>query len=118
MHSKIVCYSLLLLSIVSCNTHEAKTNKPDVLAANLDTTINPADDFFDYANGGWIKKNPIPPDESGWGLFQIVPDENLQRLRDINEEAAKSNAPAGTAQQKIGDFWKAAMDSTKIERQG
>src|SRR5215831_11448243 len=115
---KIACYFFILCVAAACTTRETKTNKPDVLAVNLDTTINPADDFFDYANGSWIKKNPIPADESGWGLFQIIPNENLQRIRDINEEAAKSNAAAGTAPQKIGDFWRAAMDSAKIEQQG
>lgn len=89
-----------------------------MLAVNIDSTINPADDFFDYANGAWLKKNPIPADESAWGLFQVIPNETLQRLRDINEEAATTSHPEGTPEQKIGDFWKAANDSAKLEQQG
>ena len=69
---------------LACNT-ENINSKPDVLAANLDTTVNPGDDFFQYANGGWMKRNPIPADESGWGLFQVIPNETLNRLREINE---------------------------------
>ena len=111
-------FSLLNLFWISCNNKETKSSKPDVLARDIDSTINPADDFFSYANGSWIKKNPIPADESAWGLFQIIPDENLVRLRDINTEVAKTSHPEGTAEQKIGDFWKAANDSAKIEQSG
>jgi len=71
-----------------------------------------------YANGKWIKNNPIPAEESSWGIAYLVTNENLQRLRDISETAAKESAEKGTATQKIGDFWKTAMDSVKIEQQG
>ncbi|CAN5780903.1 M13 family metallopeptidase [soil metagenome] len=92
--------------------------KTDFLASNLDTTINPADDFFAYATGGWIKNNAIPAAESGWGIGNLVIEENLKRLRTINEEAAKENAKPGSPSQKIGDYWKAAMDSAAIEKKG
>jgi putative endopeptidase len=118
MRLNIVWYSVPFLFLAACNSNPGRSNKPDVLASNLDTTVNPADDFFEYANGGWIKKNPIPPDESGWGLFQVIPDETLNRLKDINDEAAKATAAKGSAEQKISDFWKAAMDSANIEEKG
>ena len=111
-------FACIVLFALACNTKTEKVTKPDVLAANLDTTVNPADDFFQYANGGWLKRNPIPSDEGGWGLFQVIPDETLKRLRGINEEVAKTSAAAGSAEQKIGDFWKAAMDTVNIEKQG
>jgi putative endopeptidase len=107
----------LCLFLLSCTTKQEKT-KQDILAANLDSTINPANDFFDYANGGWIKKNPIPAEESSWGIGNLVVDENLKRLKEINEQAAKANAAAGSPQQKIGDFWTTAVDTVKIERNG
>ncbi len=110
-----VFFPVLFFSCTSSPEHE---QKPDVLASHMDTTINPGDDFFAYANGGWIKKNPIPADETGWGIFQLVPNETLQRLHDINVEAAAMNATKGTAEQKIGDYWKAAMDSAGIGQQG
>ena len=103
----------------SCNTKvRSSSTKKDFLAGNLDTTISPAQDFFQYANGGWIKKNPIPNDQAAWGIGNLVNEENLNRLKSINEKAAASNAAKGTADQKIGDFWKTAMDSTKIEQLG
>jgi len=118
MRLKIGWNSVPFLLLAACNSNPGKSNKPDMLASNLDTTVNPADDFFEYANGGWIKKNPIPSDESGWGLFQVIPDETLNRLKDINDEAAKNTAAKGSAEQKISDFWKAAMDSVNIEEKG
>lgn len=101
---------------ISCKT-ENKT-KPDPLAVNVDTTVNPANDFFLYANGGWIKKNPIPADESSWGIGNLVIEENRNRLKIINEHAANENAAAGSSSQKIGDFWKTAMDTVSIEKKG
>ncbi len=117
-YKKLSFYLLACLLAAGCNTQQTTAPKPDVLTSGMDTTVNPADDFFGYANGGWIKRNPIPADESGWGLFQVIPDETLNRLRDINQEVMKNTATAGTAEQKIGDFWKAAMDTAKIEQQG
>jgi putative endopeptidase len=102
----------------SCNTKNNTTAKADVLASNIDSTVKPSDDFFEYANGGWLKKNPIPADESGWGIGYVVNDENLKRIKTINEEAAKEGGAKGTASQMIGDFWTAAMDSAAIEKEG
>lgn len=105
--------------LYSCNSGDkAAVAKPDVLAANLDSTVKPGDDFFDYANGGWIKKNPIPGEQSSWGIGNLVMEENLKRLREISEKAAASNAKPGSGDQKIGDFWTMAMDSAKIEADG
>ncbi len=84
----------------------------------LDSTIKPGDDFFMYANGGWIKKNPIPGSESGWGIGNLVNEENYIRKKKINEDAAAAKAAEGTMTQKIGDFWTSAMDSVAIDKAG
>jgi len=105
------------LSFFSCKTKTTDTPK-DVFAADIDTTINPAEDFFMYANGKWIKDNPIPAEESSWGIGYVVNNENQQRLRDLSEAAAKEAGAKGSASQKIGDFWTTAMDSATIEQQG
>lgn len=112
----IITFFLCFVLLSSCKNEKAA--KPDALASNMDTTVNPAQDFFLYANGGWIKKNPIPGDESSWGIGNLVINENLNRLKTINENAAKENAAAGSTSQKIGDFWKTAMDSSAIEKNG
>ena len=102
---------------VSCKQN-APSEKPDVVAVNLDTLTRPGADFFQYANGGWIRGNAIPEDESSWGIGNLVVKENQLRLREIAENAEKANAAAGTPEQQIGDFWKMAMDSAKIEKDG
>ncbi|MDZ4807903.1 MAG: M13 family metallopeptidase [Bacteroidota bacterium] len=116
----MLAITVATLSIISCGSGKSKTDskKGDALAVNLDTTVNPGEDFFQYANGGWIKNNPIPGDQSSWGIGNLVNEENLKRLREISEKAAKSGGVNGSAEQKIGDFWTMAMDSAKIEADG
>ena len=119
MLKKIFSLAAVSLIMISCNNKKETTvTKPDVLASNLDTLVKPSEDFFEYANGGWIKKNPIPGDESGWGIAYVVNEENEKRLRDISDSVSKNPGAKGTASQMIGDFWKAATDSAAIEKEG
>jgi len=107
--------------IAACSpsvTTSSAPAQPDFLRANIDTTVNPGDDFFQYANGGWLKRNPIPNTESGWGIGNVVREQLYLNLRRINEQAAATSLTAGTDQQKIGDFWATAMDTAKAERLG
>lgn len=85
---------------------------------NLDKTCKPCDDFYEFAMGGWMKANPIPPDYPSWGTFTQLRDNNLTAMRTILEAAAKANAPAGSNEQKIGDFYASCMDSSAIEAAG
>ncbi|MCE2786533.1 MAG: M13 family metallopeptidase [Sphingobacteriales bacterium] len=87
--------------------------------ASLNRKAKPQDDFFEFANGGWIKANPIPTTEGRWGSFNALAERNNELLRKILEEAAADkNAEPGTARQKIGDFYSIAMDTLKLERDG
>jgi len=112
--------SAACLAVSSCNNNSqsGKETKEDILVADLDTLTKPSEDFFEYANGGWIKKNPIPAEQSSWGIGNLVFEENLARTREISEEAAKSGAAKGSNEQKIGDFWSSGIDSAKIEADG
>ncbi|WEN16274.1 M13 family metallopeptidase [Rhodanobacter sp. AS-Z3] len=93
--------------------------KTDVVAANIDASVNPGDDFFSYANGAWLKAHPIPPSESNWGIGKLVQNDLYDKLRTISEGAAAvAHAESGSDQQKIGDFWRTAMDSALAEHQG
>lgn len=118
MKNLIAC-CFLYAGFTACN-NQASTSaaKPDILAANMDTTVSPGEDFFQYANGGWIKKTPIPAAESGWGIGNMVQDEIYSRLKTINEKAIAEKASDGTISQKIGDFWKSGMDSIGIDKAG
>ncbi len=112
---RIIFVSVAIAFLASC---KQKNNNLDFLSSNLDTTVKPADDFFAYANGGWIKNNLIPNEESSWGIANLVEEENRSRLKEINEKAAIQKNEKGSTQQKIGDFWSTAMDSAAIEKQG
>ncbi|HEY4065203.1 MAG TPA: M13 family metallopeptidase [Puia sp.] len=101
----------------SCQT-PAKETPPDFLARNLDTSTTAANDFFEYANGGWIRQNAIPPAESSWGIGELVQEDLYDRLRKINEKAAAEKAANGTPTQQIGDLWISGMDSAATERMG
>ncbi|HEY1871765.1 MAG TPA: M13 family metallopeptidase N-terminal domain-containing protein, partial [Chitinophagaceae bacterium] len=120
MNFKALFFAAIIVAAFSSCSNNTKgvAAKKDFLADNLDTTISPGEDFFQYANGGWFKRNPIPADQAGWGIGNLVNEENLTRFKDINEKAAAANAAKGTADQKIGDFWKTAMDSAKAESLG
>jgi predicted metalloendopeptidase len=87
--------------------------------ANLDRTCKPCDDFYQFAAGGWLKNNPIPPEYSEWGSFITLTEKNQQALRGILEEAAaKTSAAPGSNEQKIGDYYASCMDTGAIEAQG
>lgn len=94
------------------------TPERDPLVQNMDHAVRPGTDFFRYACGGWLKKNPIPASERGWGIANLVQDETFAQLRGICEAAATSNAPHGSIDQKVGDFWAVGMDSAAIDAQG
>src|SRR5262245_465134 len=110
----------LCLFLAACQSVPQKQTtaapKQDLLAADIDATVSPADDFFEYANGGWIKRNPIPASEPAWGIGNVVREELYGQLRKIDEAATQKKAPTGTDEQKIGDFWTTAMDESKAEQ--
>lgn len=108
----------VILSSCSNNGDKSAAAKSDFLAANLDTAVSPSEDFFQYANGGWIKRTPIPAAESAWGVGNMVQEDIYLRLRKINEDATAKKGAPGTIEQKIGDFWFSGMDSATIEEQG
>src|SRR5258708_4043843 len=86
--------------------------------SNLDNTCKPCDDFFQFAMGGWMKSNPIPPEYSTWGSFTVLADKNQQGLREILEASAKADAPSGSNERKIGDFYSSCMDTAAIDAAG
>lgn len=85
----------------------------------MDTTVNPGDDFFRYVNGNWFKQNPIPAAEARWGNFNVLAEQNTDKLRLILETASKDkSATPGSIRKKVGDFWLIAMDTLKLEKEG
>lgn len=86
---------------------------------NLDRSVSPAKDFYQFAVGGWRANNPIPEDQVRWGTFEVLQEQNNQILKTIlDKAAANKNWPKGSADQKIGDFFATGMDSARIESDG
>lgn len=118
---RIACAAALaLLAVPSAQPAHAGVLPPerDPLVQNLDRTVKPGTDFFRYANGGWVKRNPIPASEARWMIGEVVREEVYQQLLDICRSAAASNAAPGSDEQKVGDFWAVGMDSARTDAQG
>jgi len=92
---------------------------PAIVLSNMDTTINPAEDFFRYCNNNWLINNPIPEEYSTYGAFTEIDQHNEILIQDIIDEASKdANAAQGSMAQKIRDFYNAGMDSVAINERG
>ena len=121
--SHLVIAGLALSGLASCKNGSGGANSGGFRnmldRANMDTTVSPGNDFFRYAGGGWLKKNPIPKSETRWGSFNELIENNNKALHTLLDSAAAiKNAPAGTSVQKVGDFFRTGMDSMNIERVG
>jgi putative endopeptidase len=113
----IIIYVFGFLLFTACKDKAKNYADTDPIFKNIDTTVKPGDDFFKYANGAWLKKNPIPPAYASWGIGNVVEEELRNRMKKINEDALKANAPKGSNTQKIGDFYYSGMDTVNIEKQ-
>jgi putative endopeptidase len=105
----------------SCAGKKEETKPTGPLAidiANMDTTVRPQDDFYQYANGTWLKNNPVPSTDSRWGSFSQLMEDNLKKLKGILEETAKKENANGSNAQKIGDYFFTYMDSVKKNAEG
>jgi putative endopeptidase len=86
--------------------------------ANMDLSVKPGDNFFEYANGNWIKNNPIPGKETRWGSFGILNQENTTKLLTLLKTVSKTEHPTGSLEQRVGDLYASAMDTIAIEKLG
>ena len=103
---------------------QIEKNPPALDPRNMDTSVKPEDDFFRYANGTWLKSNPVPPEYSRWGSFNELIEKNNDALHEIAEQAAKvettgSGRPkiekaAAAEVQKVGDFYASGMNEDAI----
>jgi len=111
---------IIIIFLFSCNenSHQMKKNTNNTINLNdLDTTVSPANDFYQYTNGGWMKNNPLPADKSRYSTFDQLADKAEKQLKDLINEIANGNNNDIIAK-KIGLFYNMGMDSAKIEKNG
>lgn len=112
---KISFMILLVFAFGACNID----NNPKAIdSANMDLTISPADDFDQYANGGWKVNNPLPSDKSRFGTFDKLRDEAESQLQSLFNKVVNEKHKQGSIGQKIADFYNVGMDTITIEEQG
>ncbi len=117
---RIAAVVACLISLAGAQQNSAAVAKyePALDVTSMDRSADPCVDFFQYSCGGWLKNNPIPPDQSSWSLYAKMQDENRVRLRAILEAAASTDAKRNAATQKIGDYYASCTDEKAIEEKG
>ena len=95
----------------------AAPKTPFIDRQNMNLAVKPGDDFYQYANGEWLKKNPVPASKTSWGSFGILYEKSLDAMKTLLEEAAQ-NPGKGRLHQMVGDFYASGMDSIAIEQKG
>ena len=119
MTTKLKSYFAALGIVAASYTANAQSQMKFIDPANMDLTVKPGDDFYQYASGTWIKNNPVPAKETRWGSFNALRDFNINAVKGLVEgAAADKSAPAGSVKRRVGDFYAAAMDSVTIEKLG
>ncbi|MGB9181243.1 MAG: M13 family metallopeptidase [Pyrinomonadaceae bacterium] len=100
-------------------TASAQTTVHGFDVSSLDKSANACADFYQFANGGWMKNNPIPAAYPEWGRFDVLDEMNQKVVREILEDAAKNTkAKKGTNEQKIGDYYASCMDEQRADAEG
>ena len=84
----------------------------------VDKSLDPCSDFFQYACSKWLKANPIPPDQGGWGTFNALAVWNIAAVHNTLEQAAKPSPDRTPVQQKVGDYYASCMDEDAIHKAG
>ena len=114
----LLAASLVFVASAQQSSTPPAMHEPALDVTSMDRTIDPCVDFFKYSCGGWIKKNPIPPDQSSWDTYSKMQDENLGRLREILAAASAPDSNRNAATQKIGDYYASCIDEKAIESKG
>ena len=105
-----------LATMMACTSEKKMGSGLDL--SNFDKTVKAGDDFYQYACGGWMKNNPLPPAYPRYGSFDVLAEENNKRVNGILDELLKGSYEKGSVEQKLSDLYKLAMDSVKREQDG
>ena len=124
MMASVLTLGFVFLASTTSMATPAKPKKPKkttsgVTASNLDQSVKPTADFYQYACGGWMANNPLGDEYARYGSFEVLGENNQQQLKDlVTQIAAQRNYAPGTIEQKIADFYNTAMATGDLERNG
>jgi putative endopeptidase len=114
-----VMSGLSLYGLTGCKSENPPAYTDPIDLSARDSSVRPQDDFFDYANGGWIRKTVIPAAQSSWGAIFSLSDQSLANMRDILDSLSKvPGLQKGTVEQQVADLYGSLMDSAGIESKG
>ena len=112
---KVILFATLAC-MMSCNDKTAKV--PAIDPSNFDLSVAPNEDFYAYATGGWQAKNPLKPEFSRYGSFDVLRENNEVRINELFEEMTRLEAAPGSVDRKIADLYKMGLDSVRLNREG
>jgi putative endopeptidase len=104
------------MTLLACNENK-KTGIQGILPANLDTTAVPGDDFYRYADGGWIASHPLKAEHARFGAFDELSEQSAGQVKGLIEKVSKKSNEPGGVSQKIGDLYALAMDSDRLNKE-
>ena len=114
---KVFKLMIPLFIMVGCGQTQ-REKVPAIDLSNLDTTVSPAVDFYRYATGGWCARNPLPPEFSRYGSFDVLRENTQKQLNDLFAGMADMKTKPGSVDQKIADLYKMGMDSVRLNEEG
>ena len=114
----LLAFLLLATAVVFSQTDSTKKPAPGFSIDNIDKTLDPCVDFYQYACGNWLKKAEIPADQSAWVSFVELDERNLVTLREILEKASANDPGRTPIEQKIGDFYSSCTDEKTVDAKG
>ncbi|MCQ2168022.1 MAG: M13 family metallopeptidase [Bacteroidales bacterium] len=112
---KSLAMIMAVSAVSSCNQQESV---PAINQENFDLTVSPGEDFYRYTTGGWQKNNPLKPEYSRYGAFDVLAENNEIRLNELFDGLSKSKAAKGTVEQKIADLYLMGLDSVRLNNEG
>ena len=118
---KITMVAALAVAALAADAQAPAAAQGDVHGVNkadMDMSVRPGDDFYQYAGGGWLKANPMKPEYSSYGVFNDLAETNRKQIRELFENLSKEKHAFGSVGQKVADLYNMAMDSVRLNKEG